>query len=102
MIGAVRTVTLSASVQAENQEGKGGWARRSQAHKPASVGGWARRSQANKPQAFRRQAVRGSTSVGCVPRPGPSTASRGDRTIDRGSIYSHKVLWSEKRYLRAG
>ena len=92
MIGAVRMVTLFSSVQAENQGGQGGWARRSQAHKPASVGGWARRSQANKPQAFRRQAVRGSTSVGCVPSPGPRTAFLCNRTEDRGSIYSHKVL----------
>ena len=38
MNGAARTVTRSASVQAENQGGQGGWARRPQALKPTS--GW--------------------------------------------------------------
>ena len=51
-------------------------------------------------QALRRQAVRESTSVGYDPNhQWPQASSRGSLQADRGSLNSHKVLWSQDRRL---
>ena len=48
--------------------------------------------------SFKRQAKRQATSVECGPnRQAPSKAFRDDRSGDRGSLYSHKVLLVQKR-----
>ena len=59
-----------------------------------------RSPQAPSPQALRRQAVRESTSVECDPNhQWPQASSRGSLQADRGSLNSHKVLWSQDRRL---
>ena len=59
-----------------------------------------RSPQATSPQALRRQAVRESTSVECDPNhQWPQASSRGSLQADRGSLNSHKVLWSQDRRL---
>ena len=59
-----------------------------------------RSPQATSPQALRRQAVRESTSVEYDPNHRwPQASSRGSLQADRGSLNSHKVLWSQDRRL---
>ena len=59
-----------------------------------------RSPQATSPQALRRQAVRESTSVGYDPNhQWPQAASLCSLQADRGSLNSHKVLWSQDRRL---
>ena len=87
MTGAVTTVTRSASVQAENQGGQGGWARRPQALKPTSgwVGPKATSSQANKLAVKRfadQQALDMVPSLGHARR----ISVIGQKTVDRFTL----------------
>ena len=59
-----------------------------------------RSPQATSPQALRRQAVRESKFFGYDPNhQWPQASSRGSLQADRGSLNSHKVLWSQDRRL---
>tara|TARA_Y100001938_G_C8068438_1_gene421665 strand:+ start:315 stop:575 length:261 start_codon:yes stop_codon:yes gene_type:complete len=48
--------------------------------------------------SFKHQAASQSASVEYVTsHQAPSVAYHGDRIVNRGSIYSHKVLWLKER-----
>ena len=106
MTGAVRTVTLFASVQAGNQGGQGGWARRSQALKPTSVGGWARRPQANK-LGVKRFADQQALNVFPVLGHARRLSVIGQKTVDRFTLIkfydvSKRLLEEDKVPFRSG
>jgi len=106
MTGAVKMVTLFSSVQAGNQEGKGGWARRSQALKLTSVGGWARRSQANK-LAVKRFADQQALDVFPVLGHARRFSVIGQKTVDRFTLIkfydvSKRLLEEDKVPFRSG
>ena len=67
---------------------------------PGQVSSAKRQAAGDKRQAssFKRQAKRQATSAECDPnRQAPSKAFRDDRSGDRGSRSSHKVLLVQKR-----